>query len=148
MASIAECLISPLSYTVMRYFLEESAREYFFHEMTQLITYPQAEKVLSGSNDCARFQDAVTEFELLLAALESKEIKNETGVLTFPDLLYFITGSDRVPPHGFEKLIDICFDDISLPTAYTCGLSAVFPYTGMKDAFIIALKFGGGFGSI
>ena len=148
LASIDASLVHTSSYSIMKLFLEESVKECSFAEITALITYPQAENLVAGSNDHTRFQDAVAELEVLLAAIEGKEIEIDDNLLTFFDFLYFVTGTDRVPPHGFEKSLDITFDDISLPTANTCGLSCIFPYTGIREAFIIAMKFGQGFGKV
>ena len=111
-------------------------------------SYPQLETLEPGSNSYIQIQDAIGEFEIFLTALEDKEIKIDSGALTYKDFLFFITGSDRISPHGFDKQIEIHFDDVSLPKSATCGSVGTFPYQGQKDKFRIACQFGGGFGVI
>ena len=57
----------------------------------------------------------------------------------------FATATDRIPPYGFEKLIDVTFKDVSLPKVLTCSLSLTLPN---REKLVTAIKHGGGFGEI
>ena len=146
--SISSILVNSTSYGIMRHFFEHSTVTHSFNDISSMIHYPQMLNLQVGSNEHSRFQDALSEFEIFLTALEGNDIIVDENPATLQDFLMFVIGSERIPPHGFEKALEIQFDDITLPIASTCGLNATFPYTGISDAFRIALQFGGGFGNI
>ncbi len=79
-------------------------------------------------------------------------IEHENRSLTLEDFLTFVSGANRIPPTGFEKLITIDFNDTFLyPTASTCRLTMYLPtkfdtYSDFKSAMIEGLVSGFGFG--
>lgn len=149
MSSIAEQLVQKRSFNILQPLMEDCHQPYSFGAVVELINYPQAEEFEIGSNLYSRLRDAITQMELLLVAIEANDVQlEEERALGFEDFLFFITGTDRIPPHGFQKKLDIRFDDISLPKSNTCGLSATFPYVNIRDTFVIAIRFGGGYGNI
>ena len=145
MGSVSPSLVESCHFIPMRKYLEHVKDiSYSFQDIVNIISYPQANSFDEGSNNLTRFQEAQTEFELFLSAIECGEILLDLRCVTFGDFLFFITGSDRIPPHGFDKSIDISFDDVTLPQASVCGISAVIPWTDISAKFVVALKFGDG----
>ena len=54
----------------------------------------------------------------------------ETGQTSVPDIIQFLTGSDKFPATGFDRSFTINFTDRRcLPVASTCALSITFPRT-------------------
>ena len=146
--SISELLICPNHYQTVKTYLECRHAQYSFTDVISLFSYTQRDEFENGSNAWHKLQGSVTEFEVFLSNIESKSIKIDVKAVTFEDLLLFCTGTDRIPPYGFEKAIEIEFHDVSLPSCSTCGLHVVVPYTDIESKFVMALNYGGGFGSI
>ena len=70
--------------------------------------------------------------------------------MDYEQLIFFATATDRIPPYGFEKLIDITFGDVSLPKVSTCALTLTLPnkHKSIREKLVTAIKHGGGFGEI
>lgn len=73
------------------------------------------------------------------------------------DILVFITGAEKVPPLGFERLITIEFFDTDgeqrRPWASTCSLQLNLPrgiqeYQVLKELMVSSLKESFGFGKV
>ena len=66
------------------------------------------------------------------------------------DVLIFFSGSDQVPPLGFEKEPAISFHDSVLATSSTCDLQLRLPmhgsYTRFREAMYLSTKGNDGFG--
>jgi hypothetical protein len=151
--TISKSLFDPSNYNFMRTFLESSAVEYTFDQIISLMSYQQIKlKVFeNGSNDESNLRECIAEFEMFLINIGIGLVFLEENVaLRYTDLIFFITGCDRIPPFGFEKNIDIFFEDVSLPKASTCGLILTLPKKAstLGASIITAVKFGGGFGEI
>ena len=58
------------------------------------------------------------------------------------------SGSDKIPSIGFEKQIDIFFEEINFLKISTCGLHVTFPFSDAEKKLRIAIKYGGGFGVV
>ena len=55
---------------------------------------------------------------------------DEGSDITLQDLLLFLTGTDTIPPMGFESKITVLFtDDKCLPSVNTCALKMYLPLT-------------------
>lgn len=155
LGSISKDLVKSSAYKVMRQFLECRTATISFASMASLFNYVQLSSE-EGSNQRTVIEQCVVEFEMFLAAIESKEIMlNEEELMTYEHILFFCTGVDRVPPYGFEKLIDVTFQGTSLPTASTCALELVLPVSVdclysevIREKMAIALNLGGGFGNV
>ena len=81
-----------------------------------------------GSNRRDQENSTIYCFELFLKDLEEGEV----NMLTLEDLLVFITGSDSVPPLGFDRLITVEFFDFDgnvrrRPWSSTCALTLHLP---------------------
>ena len=57
---------------------------------------------------------------------------------------------DRIPHYGFEKLIDVTFEDVPLPKVSTCALTLILPnkHKLIRGKLVTATKDGEGFGDI
>ena len=67
--------------------------------------------------------------------------------------MVFFSGSNSVPPPGFEKQPTLLFESSKLATASTCDLILRLPtlhsdYENFKDALILSFKSNDGFGQI
>ena len=71
--------------------------------------------------------NCITEFELFLLQIGSNSIcLGDNDILDYEQLIFFATATDRIPPYGFEKLIDVTFEDVSLPKVSTCALKLTY----------------------
>lgn len=65
-----------------------------------------------------------------------QDIDDQCVDVSFAELLSFITGTDNIPPRGFQKKIDIQFytseSGTRLPSASTCSLVLFLP-RGVRD---------------
>ena len=147
-ASLSPSLADPTAYGEVKKYLLWRTVELSFNDIISIITYVQVSEFEIGSNNHNRVKVAIGEFELLLTEIESGDVLVEGKTVTYGDILFFCTGTERIPPHGFGKTIDVEFHDVSLPSASTCGLSLVLPYTNIREKVVIAIKHGGGFGLI
>lgn len=72
--------------------------------------------------------------------------------LSLGDVLVFFSGSDKIPPLGFDLPPSLSFDeDAMFPTSSTCALSLVLPsryreYEIFKEKVDYGFKNNGGFG--
>ena len=70
------------------------------------------------------------------------------------DILTFVTGSNEIPPMGFDQPLKIEFlNGQRLPNASTCSLTLRFPreivhYDTFKDKFTLSILGAHGFGNI
>ena len=104
-----------------------------------------------GSNERMNITNCITEFELFLLQIGSNSIcLGDNDILDYEQLIFFATATDRVPPYGFEKLIDVTFEDVSLPKVSTCALALTLPnkHKLIREKLVTAIKHGGGFGEI
>ncbi|XP_071111323.1 uncharacterized protein [Haliotis cracherodii] len=87
----------------------------------QLKSMYSADLSPSGSNNRSKEDDTLFAFEDYL-----RDCENEDSTVTVPDVLRFWTGSERVPPIGFDNKLSITFvpdrRPAPLPVARTCGL--------------------------
>ena len=75
---------------------------------------------------------------------------------TLEDILVFFSGTDRIPPMGFEKYPTLTFIHDAkavLPTASTCDIQLRLPtrfhvYDDFKQHMLLGLKGHDGFGGI
>lgn len=116
-SSASPTLVQQNLYSVIRNFFEENFNELSFDDIVSILCYPQLETADIGSNDHGKYSNAVGEFGVFLSLLESKEEKIDDKFVTLADFLRFSTGADRIPPHGFEKKIEVYFEVVSLPKA-------------------------------
>ena len=74
----------------------------------------------AGSTRRVMEDEAMVELELLVNDLNNGVVKD----LFLRDLLVFITGSDVIPPFGFQKKIDVYFEESDqLAKSSTCALN-------------------------
>jgi len=120
--------------------------------MISLLSYKQLKDgtFAEGSNKAIQIRDCIAEFELFLINVGIKEVLIDDVPLRYEDFLFFATGGDRIPPYGFDKKIDILFEDISLPKVNTCGLILRLPSRSenLAQKLITSIKYGGGFGEV
>lgn len=77
-----------------------------------MISYRQADlKVFEeGSNDEMRLRECIAFFELFLLNIGMKQVSVEDGVpLTYCDVIFFVTGSDRIPTYEFDTWCPLTF---------------------------------------
>ena len=67
-----------------------------------------------GSNERMNTTNCITEFELFLLQIGLDSISLGGNDILDYEQLFFATATDRIPRHGFEKLIDVTFEDVSL----------------------------------
>ena len=78
----------------------------------------------------------------------------ETNNLSLEDIVVFFSGSNRVPPLGFDYSPTLSFDEDSVfPISSTCALSLVLPsgyneYEVFKEKAHYGCKNHGGFGKL
>ena len=74
----------------------------------------------------------------------------DNDILDYEQLIFFATATDRIPPYGFEKLIDVTFEDVSLPKVSTYALALTLPNKRklIREKLVTATKHGGGLGEI
>ena len=72
------------------------------------------------------------------------------NILDYEQLIFFDTATNRIPPYGFENLIDVTFEDVSLPKVSICALTLTLPnkHKLIREKLVTAIKHGGGFGEI
>ena len=105
-----------------------------------------------GSNERMNITNRITEFELFLLQIGSDSISLEDNdILDYEQLIFFVTATDRIPLYGFEKLIDVTFENVSLPKVSTCALTLILPnkHKLIRENLVTAIiKHRGGFGEI
>ena len=80
----------------------------------------------AGSTRRVMEDEAMVELEFLVNDLNNGVVKG----LSLRDLLVFITGSDVIPPFGFQKKIDVYFEESDqLAKSSTCALNFYISYT-------------------
>lgn len=90
-----------------------------------------------GSNESIEIDDAIVEFELFLAGLDSNRFEG----LSLRSFLVFAIGMDRIPVFGLEKKIDIEFVNVDrLPKTSTCGLMMEIPRNKTQERCEYALR--------
>lgn len=98
-----------------------------------------------NSNKGKAIANAICDAELFIASVANQEVERTE----LSDLLYLFTGLDKVPPFGLHKKIEISFsEEESLATISTCAYTAILPFKDIDKVLKIALKYGGGFGSV
>ena len=112
--------------------------------MVKQFSYTQLQVLDKASNEYAKAQDLIAEFELLLTEMLTKKIMlSEEQSLTFEHVLFFVW--EWIAFHhtvGPKKI------DVELPCASTCGLHLTLPTVDIKRKLVIAVNFGGGFGKV
>ena len=84
----------------------------------------------AGSTRRVMEDEATVELELLVNDLNNGVVKD----LFLRDLLVFITGSDVIPPFGFQKDIDVYFEESDqLAKSSTCALNFCISCTNTQS---------------
>ena len=81
---------------------------------------------------------------------------DEDNACNLKDVLIFFSGSDRVPPLGYDvspSLVFLHHSNARFPTASTCDLQLRLPasyvdYEGFKEAMLLGIKGNNGFGCV
>ena len=98
-----------------------------------------------GSNLHNQVVDAICDFEIFLVGVSNGYYED----IMLKDVLFFVASIAKIPPFGYKKKLDICFDkNVSLPQAFTCSLALTIPFYGIANKMVLAVKFGVGFGYI
>ena len=85
----------------------------------------------------------MTEIELFLLQIGLDSISlGDNDILEYEQLIFFATATDRILPYGFEKLIDVTFEDVSLPKVSTCALKLTLPnkHKLIREKLVTAIK--------
>ena len=91
----------------------------------------------AGSTRRVMEDEAMVELEFLVNDLNNGVVKG----LSLRDLLVFITGSDIMPPFGFQKKIDVYFEESDqLANSSTCVLNFYISCTNTRNNIEKALK--------
>ena len=91
----------------------------------------------AGSTRRVMEDEAMVELEFLVNDLNNGVVKG----LSLRDLLVFITGSDVIPPFGFQKKIDVYFEESDqLAKSSTCALNFYISCTNTRNNIEKALK--------
>jgi len=151
MNSVTANILHPDNYQLVRPLLEHRKIEYAFEDFISIIEYPQVVTCDTGSNNMGILRKCIAEFELLLLNVGQGNVELEEGKpLRYTDLLFFVSGCDRIPAYGFDKKIEVVYENVILAKASTCGLILTLPKDSLKIEFAIrqAIRFGDGFGVI
>ena len=91
----------------------------------------------AGSTRRVMEDEAMVELDFLVNDLNNGVVKD----LSLRDLLVFITGSDVIPPFGFQKKIDVYFEETDqLAKSSTCALNFYISCTNTRNNIEKALK--------
>ena len=91
----------------------------------------------AGSTRRVMEDEAMVELEFLINDLNNGVVKD----LSVRDLLVFITGSDVIPPFGFQKKIDVYFEESNqLAKSSTCALNFYISCKNTRNNIEKALK--------
>ena len=143
MKSVSSALVEPRNYTRMKDYLEYSKVEITLTKFLSLIKFNRDCDI--GSNKWNVIDSAICDFEIYLAAVAN----GDCAGISLHDLLFFITGLDRVPPYGLNQLINVFFDENAvLPKVSTCSFIMTLPVNDIASSMNTALSYGGGFGEI
>lgn len=84
--------------------------------------------------------------------------KEKEEFITLQTVLFFVTGTDRVPPTGFSPELTLTFlheEKDTLATASTCACELRLPtayanrnYTDFEERMVLSLKGSRGFGTL
>ena len=98
-----------------------------------------------GSNLHNQVVDAICDFEIFLVGVSNGYYED----IMLKDVLFFVASIAKIPPFGYKKKLDICFDkNVSLSQAFTCSLALTIPFDDIANKMVLAVKFGVGFGYI
>ncbi|XP_064398957.1 uncharacterized protein LOC135345463 [Halichondria panicea] len=107
-----------------------------------------------GSNDLAKEEATYMLFVDFLYDCECVEGDSEDSV-SLKTILSFTTGSESVPPMGFDNSLGLRFNDTNVfPTSSTCALELTLPskyYNNpeeFKKKMVYGMKNHGGFGCL
>ena len=148
---VSRNLLKKENYEKVKSMLEFRQVDYTFDQIIKLINYTQLLTTEEGSNNESNLRECISEFELILIEMGQHSIMIEDDIpLCYSDLLFFITGCDRIPSYGFGKKIDVDFTDISLPKSHSCALSLHMTNVpkSMLRKLLVAIRYGGGYGVI
>ena len=144
--SVVPLFRKPGSKRFLRHFLVgKECTRLQFQEFRNLLHYENNE--LPDSNQHRVIEDLICDMELYLAAVANGEKVLDEKTISLNDILFLLTGLDRIPPFGLPQKITISFST-ETPQFSTCGFFATLPMEKIDHFFDIAIKFGGGFGSI
>ena len=138
---------------VSKYFQHDECRKITFDQVISLFQCKQiGENIFDvGSNERMNINNCITEFELFLLQIGSDSISlGGNNILDYDQLIFLDTAANRIPRYDFEKLIDVTFEDVSLPKVSTCALTLTLPnqHKSIREKLVTAIKHGGGFREI
>ena len=93
----------------------------------------------------------ITELELFLLQIGSDSTSlGGNDILDYEHLIFLATAMDWIPPYGFEKLINVAFEDVSLPKMSTCAFDTDLPNKDklIREKLVTAIKHGEGLGGV
>ncbi|XP_064390717.1 apoptosis-resistant E3 ubiquitin protein ligase 1-like [Halichondria panicea] len=139
----------------------ELMRPLFVHNNTQVLTAETMKAMFKithfspkGSNDLAKEEATYMLFVDFLYDCECVEGDSEDSV-SLKTILSFTTGSESVPPIGFDNSLGLRFNDTNVfPTSSTCALELTLPskyYNNpeeFKKKMVYGMKNHGGFGCL
>ena len=126
----------------MKFFLSPQQHEITLNDFMSVINFKNDEE--KHSNQWTVINNIVLEVELFFASVANNDISG----FGLNDLLFLFTGMERIPPFGLEKKIDIEFVDGDEPRISTCSYSVTLPATNAVKMLEMALKYGGGLGTV
>ena len=132
---------------VSKYFQHDECCKIAFDQVISLFQYKQ----IVENNEHMNITNCITKFELFLLQIGSDSIYlGGNDILDYEQLVFFTTVTDRIPPYGFEKLVEVTLEDVSLPKVSTCAFTLTLPnkHKLIKEKLVTAMKHGTGFGEI
>ena len=144
LASIDHFFIKSESFEVMKNFLLPNSSSLRLEELMNWLEF-RRDNEEESSNMGKRITNAICDFEMYLAAVSNKEVRD----VSLKDVLFLFTGLERVPPFVLQKNIEVFFSaEKNSPSISTCALAATFPLNDVAKALQMALSFGGGLGTV
>ncbi|XP_066913083.1 uncharacterized protein [Clytia hemisphaerica] len=144
--SVSASILKKQNFNTVKVLLEERKPiTYCFEDFVLLFDYTDP-KIQPGSNKAMKIRNCISEFELFLLNLGNGRFN-----YTYCDLLFLLTGLDRLPPNGGLNKIKVKFDALIMK-ASTCGPNLELPVLDCPDQIeknmLMGLKFGSGFGTV
>ena len=126
----------------MKFFLSPQQHDLTLNDFMLVINFKNDEE--KHSNEWTVINNIALEVELFFASVANDDISG----FGLSDLLFLFTVMERIPPFGLEKKIDIEFVEGEEPRISTCSYSVALSVTNAVKMLEIALKYGGGLGTV
>ena len=126
----------------MKFFLSPQQHDLTLNDFMLVINFKNDEE--KHSNEWTVINNIALEVEFFFASVANDDISG----FGLSDLLFLFTVMERILPFGLEKKIDVEFVEGEEPRISTCSYSVALSVTNAVKMLEIALKYGGGLGTV